>query len=380
MFIMSGYKINPDRNIPWNDLPDLPLPASLYKDIDVFEQLGKSKEALGKLQGRSIAIPNQGILVNSISLQEAKASSAIENIFTTDDELYQAFSETANDALSISAKEVLQYREALWNGYSIIRQQPTFDTNYMITIYQVVKEANDGFRSEYLPTVIKQGGSGPNAGTTIYTPPRGKGVIEQKMDNLMAFLNSQTDGIDPLLKMAIAHFQFEAIHPFSDGNGRTGRIINIHYLVACGLLDFPILFLSGYINQHKNDYYATLAGVSQRGDWKNWLLLMLKAVEVTSKNTYHKINNILAAMEAIQLEMEKSKFFRRPEQLTQTIFTQPMTKVKHLVDANAYAENTARNYLNRLSDMGILEKRTIGGHHYYVNTALYNILADSYLA
>ena len=218
---------------------------------------------------------------------------------------------------------------------------------------------------------------GPNAGKPIYTPPRGEKVIEAKLDNLLDFVNNDEKyPLDPLLKMAISHFQFEAIHPFRDGNGRTGRVFNIHYLTKKGLLDYPILYLSRYIIEHKADYYGGLAGVSQRGDWKSWIIYMLKAVEVTSRITFEKINRIIAGKDAILEAVEKSTDIRRPEQLIQLIFTQPYTRVKHLTDQGMYAENTARAYLNELVDLGVLEKRTYQGHHYYLNLELYGILAD----
>ncbi len=175
--------------------------------------------------------------------------------------------------------------------------------------------------------------------------------------------------------MAIGHFQFEAIHPFRDGNGCTGRIFNIHYLTQKGLLDYPILFLSRYIMDHKEDYYAGLSGITQRGDWKTWLLYMLKAVEVTSNITFDKINDIIAAKDAILDAITADTDIARPESLVNAIFTQPFTRVKHLI-GNVYAENTARKYLDQLADMRILEKRTIGKGHYYLNLELYRILSE----
>jgi Fic family protein len=370
------YSINPDRTQPWNRLPELPISEQLYRNIEIFEALADAKEALGRLQGRSIAIPNQGLLVNSISLQEAKESSAIENIFTTDDELYKAYSENPAERTEGPAKEVLRYREALWNGYEYLKNKDTFDRGYFIRIYRTIKQTTDGIRPPFAQTYIRQGGSGPHAGQVIYVPPRGEGVVEKKLDNLIEFMNDDDRyKIDPLIKMAIAHFQFEAIHPFRDGNGRTGRVFNINYLTKKGLLDYPILYLSRYIHQNKDDYYSNLSAVSQRGDWKNWIHFMLKAIEVTSTITFQKINDIVSAKEAIQIEIEKDPGIRRPDQLISTIFTQPLTKVKHLTDKGLYAENTARNYLNKLSDMRILEKKTIRGHHYYLNLELYRILA-----
>ncbi len=371
------YPINPNRDMPWNALPELPIAQELWRTAEVLEQLGQAREALGRLHGRSVAIPNQGLLVNSLSLQEAKASSAIENIFTTDDELYRAFSETVAEQVEGPAKEVLRYREALWSGYAYLKGEAGFTRDYFIRMFREIKQVQEGIRPPFSPTIIRQGGSGFNAGKAIYTPPRGVNVVEAKLDNLLAFVNDDhTYPLHPLLKMAIAHFQFEAIHPFRDGNGRTGRIFNIHYLVQKGLLDYPILYLSRYIVEHKDAYYGALAGVSQRGDWPTWLLYMLKAVEVTANLTFDKINRILASREAIWEVVAAHKRLRRPDQLVQKIFTQPITRVKHLTEDRTYAENTARDYLNKLVELQVLEKQTIRGNHYYINRELYSILED----
>ena len=371
------YRVNPDRNVPWNELPELPIDEQLYKDVEIYEQLGKAKEALALLAGRSVAIPNQALLINSITLQEAKDSSAIENVFTTEDDLYQAFSDDKfDDTVSASTKEVLRYREAVWEGFEYLQEKGRFDIEYFVNLYREIKESRDGIRPPFAQTYIRQGGSGPNAGKRIYTPPKGKNVLEDKLANLVEFLND--DAIlpeEPLLKMAIAHFQFEAIHPFRDGNGRAGRILNIHYITYKGLLELPILYLSRYIIEHKQEYYDTLAGVSQRGDWKSWLLYMLRAVESTARLTYQKVNDLLEAKEAVLQAVESEKKFQRPDQLIDAIFTQPFTKVKHLTEAGIYAENTARSYLNELADMGVLEKRQIRGRHYYQNRELENILS-----
>lgn len=373
-----SYPINPDRTKPWNALPELPLAQELVETVEILSQLVKSRAALGRLQGRSAVIPNQGLLINSISLQEAKASSAIENIFTTDDELYQAYSEQASSSASEGAsKEVLRYREALWHGHEYLQDRPAFDAEYFPQVYRQITQSTDGLRPASAQIYIKQGGSGPNAGKASYTPPRGKGVLEAKLDNLLDFLNDdERYPLDPVLKMAIGHFQFEAIHPFRDGNGRTGRVFNIHYLTHKGLLDYPILFLSRYIMDHKADYYALLAGVSQRGDWKSWLLYMLRAVEATANLTYDKINDLVAAREAILQAVVSDTQMERPEQLVSSLFTQPFTKVKHLTEARLYVENTARKYLNQLVAMGILEKKVIAGHHYYLNLELHRILSE----
>ena len=373
----APYRINPDRDKPWNDLPDLPIAPELWRTPELLEQLGHAREALGRLHGRSVAIPNQGVLINSISLREAKASSAIENIFTTDDELYRAFSETKADQVEGPAKEVLRYREALWSGNDFLKNESGFTRDYFVRMVREIKQVEEGIRPPFTATVIRQGGSGPNAGKAIYTPPRGAGILEAKLDNLLAFVNDdQTYPLHPLLKMAIAHYQFEAIHPFRDGNGRTGRMFNSHYLVKKGLLDYPILYLSRYILAHKEAYYGALAGVSQRGDWAAWLHYMLTAVEVTANLTFDKINRILEARDAVLAVIQAQKSIRRPDQLTQKIFTQPITRIKHLTEDRTYALNTARDYLNKLVELQILEKKTVQGNLYYINRELYSILED----
>jgi len=371
------YSINPNRNEPWNNLPPLPIREELHDTIEILRKLGDAKSALGKLYGRSAVIPNQGLLINTISLQEAKISSEIENIFTTDDELYRAFSDKHTESYGTS-REVLSYREALWSGYNHLKNAKEFDQQYFIRVFQEIKQTTDTIRPSYVQLTIKQGGTGPNAGQVIYTPPRNQVVIQDRLENLLNFVNDdERYKIDYLLKMAIAHFQFEAIHPFRDGNGRTGRIFNINYLTNKGLLDTPILFLSRYILDHKIDYYSGLMGVSQRGDWKNWLLFMLRAIENTSNQTFNKINDIVSAKDSILEHIKKEDpKLRNPEDLTEVLFTQPLTKVKHLTDNKIYAENTARDYLNKLCDLQVLEKKEMGGHHYYLNLELYRILSE----
>lgn len=371
------YPINPDRTKPWNDLPDLPIAPELYRDVEIYEQLGEAKEALALLTGRSIAIPNPAMLINSITLQEAKVSSEIENVFTTDDELYKAVSDSANDQeASVSTKEVLRYREALWDGHNYLKEHGEFDRDYFTRLYRIIQESGDGIRPPFARTFIRMGGTGPNAGKPAFTPPRGKGVVEAKLDNLVEFLNSsESEPADPLLKMCIAHYQFEVIHPFRDGNGRVGRIMNIHIVTRNAQLDLPILYLSRYILEHKQEYYEYLAGVSRSGHWKQWILFMLKAVEWTSRLTLRKVNDIIESRGEILQVIREQTDIRRPEELAEAIFTQPYTKVAHLTNRGVYAENTARNYLNELADLQVLSKREIKGRHFYINPALTEILA-----
>lgn len=371
-----NYRINPDRNIPWNNLPLLPISEPNYKIIDVYEQLGRAKEAMGLLSGRLIAIQDPSIFINSLTLQEAKDSNAIENIFTTDDDLYKAFSESKlEENISPAAKEVLFYREALHTGLSHLREKEAFDLDYFVKLYQVIKQTNDGIRPAFAVTVIRQAGTGPNSGKTVYTPPRGDTILLEKLNNLINFLNdTSASPMEPLLKMAIAHYQFEVIHPFRDGNGRVGRILNVHYVRHAGLLEYPVLYLSQYIIANKYDYYDKLAAVSQRGDWPGWLIYMLKGVEETSRRIYHKINDIIKAKERLLRHLIENTDIRNPELLVDSLFQQPYCKVNHLVDAGHYAENTARDYLNKLAEMRIVEKKVLSGRHYYVNLDLRDIL------
>jgi Fic family protein len=244
-------------------------------------------------------------------------------------------------------------------------------------VSEIFCKTTDSIRPGFVPLTIKAG-TGSNAGQVIYTPQRNQSLIKDLLENLIEFVNDDEQyKMDFLIKMAIAHFQFEAIHPFRDGNGRTGRIFNINYLTIKGLLDFPILFLSRYILENKNEYYNGLNGVSQRGAWKNWLLFMLRAIEITSKQTFNKINDIVSSKDAILEHIKKEDpKLRKPEDLVEAIFTQPLTKVKHLTDQKIYAENTARDYLNKLCDLQVLEKKELGGYHYYLNLELYRILAE----
>jgi Fic family protein len=372
------YNINPDRSVAWNQLPMLPIHQDLYRDFDIMDALIEAKAAISRLQGRSIVMPDPSVLINSVILQEAKFSTEIENIFTTEDELYKAFSETVETETG-SVKEVLYYREAIWEGFEHLKKKKKFDLEYLLKVYRTIKKAQDGFRPAQSKVYIKQGGSGPNAGKVIYTPPAGDELIEDLLKNLVQFINDdKTIKIDPLLKMVIAHYQFEAIHPFRDGNGRVGRILNIHILTQKGILELPVLFLSKYILETKDQYYSLLAGVSQRGDWKNWLKYMLKAIEVTANSSYQKINEIVDLKKSITDMLVNSKEFTRPEGLADMIFTQPYSKVKHFTESKMYAENTARKYLERLCQKpySILQKKRLSGNDYFVNIDFVRILGE----
>ncbi len=281
-----------DRNQPYNQLPLLPPPDDKVVTVEILQAVSNANKALAELKGLARKLPNQSMLVNTIALREAKASTEIENIFTTDDELYKALS--GNDAgLKGNAKEVLRYRQALWKGYHEINANGVLGIDLMIKIYQEIKEVQDGIRPSQTETTIRKRGSGVLGGTVVYTPPRGEKVIKEKLENLISYLNDDSEfSYDPLIKIAVSHYQFEAIHPFRDGNGRTGRILSILLMIQKKLLDVPVLYMSAYIIENKDDYYALLNKVTTLKNWKEWILYMLKAVEETSLFTISKINEI----------------------------------------------------------------------------------------
>ena len=360
--------INKDRNKPYNELPLLPLPSDRCIDEEVLRLLADARGRIGELKGLARLIPNQGMLVNSVSLQEAKASSEIENIYTTQDELFASFSST--EETKGTAKEVLNYREAIWKGYESIRNGSPLGEQNFIDLYQTIKEANDGYRDPLRKTVIKKGGSTITSGQVIYTPPRGEGIIEIKMKNLVEYLNENPE--DPLLKMCLSHFQFEAIHPFSDGNGRTGRIINVLYLTQQGYLQLPILFLSKYILENRTDYYHELGGVTQRGFAKGWIKYMLKAVASTATSTINLIEALVQAEEYVNEKIKRDNKKLYSPELVKIIFTQPFTTVKQMYNAGIGTEKTCRKYLGLLSSdpLSIMDKLTISGKVYYANKEL----------
>jgi Fic family protein len=288
-----------DREKPFNQLLQLPPPAEII-DRDVLLQWGYASRNLAELNKNLQRLPDPLMLVNTISLREAKSSSEIENIFTTDDELYKAISDSIKEESASSAtKEILRYREALWAGYRSIHKTGRISLDTLIEVFHQVKDSPLKLRSPQTQIVIRRGDSEFRSGGIVYTPPRGVGIIEELLDNLLEYLESADPfHTDPLIKMAISHYQFEAIHPFSDGNGRTGRILNLLYLVNQGLLVLPVLYLSKYIIENKDDYYYRLGAVTQRGDWKGWLIYMMNAVKFSSTYTNNLIDDIVNQMEA----------------------------------------------------------------------------------
>ena len=365
-----------DRNFPYNNLPPLPPATELYRDEDVLNTLMIASRRLAQLKGLASTRPNQSIFVNTIALREAKASSAIENIFTTDDELYRSLSYQEDDYVEGPAKEILHYREALWKGFGSIASDKTMTLDTIIDVYRVVKQTHDGIRPYQAEVVIKKRGWGSLVAETVYTPPRGKGVVEKKMADLLEFLNDDIQHpIDPLLKMAMAHYQFEAIHPFHDGNGRTGRILCILYLIQKQLLDLPILYLSSYILQNKDEYYQKLSGITGTLMWKPWILYMLEAVSQTAEYTIDKIMRIRALMERTRAFMLENKLPVEKMNISK-LFEQPYIRPKNLLSEKVKSINTAKKYLSQMETLGMLSKEKVGKEYIWFNTDLMAILSD----
>ena len=369
-------QITYDRNQPYNELPLLPPPDDKVITIEILKAAIGANKALAELKGHARKLPNQAMLVNTISLREAKASTEIENIFTTDDELYKALS-GEDEGLKGNAKEVLRYRQALWSGFNDIKANGTFSIDLMIRIYQQIKEVRDGIRPPQTETVIKKRGSGNLGGTVVYTPPRGEKVIQEKLTNLISYLNDDKKYLyDPLIKLAVSHYQFEAIHPFRDGNGRAGRILSILLMIQKKLLDVPILYLSAYIIENKDDYYFLLNNVTTLKSWREWILYMLKAIEETSIYTLNKITEIdNLFMRTNELVSRKLPHIRK--ETVEKIFDQPYISPRKLLNHDIKSLNTAKKYLKQMEDLGIMGSQKIGKEIIYLNIDLFNLLSET---
>jgi len=323
---------------------------------------------LAELKGISATIPNQTILINTLSLQEAKDSSAIENIITTHDELYrqELFADTVTNP---TAKEVQRYARALKKGYSRVLQSGNLTTSHIQEIQSVLEGNHAGFRR--LPgTELKN----QETGQTVYVPPQHLDDIQRLMDNLEQFINDESlSSLDPLIKMAVIHHQFESIHPFYDGNGRTGRIINILYLVQKSLLTIPVLYLSRYIIEHKSDYYRLLQSVRTHGNWEEWVLYMLEGIEQTSCQTIAIVQGIGQAMLDYKHRI-RNQFKFYSQDLLNNLFSHPYTKIDFLRRDLRVSRLTATKYLDTLAKAGFLEKRKVGISNFYINRVLFNLL------
>lgn len=349
---------------PYNDLPLLPPDSEQWETIEIYKQLAKARAALAELKGRAPVIPNPKMLINTLVLEEAKDSSSIENVFTSTDKLYRAFSSSSVEP-DPQTKEVLRYRYALWNTWQRAKKEG-LSLNLMEEIYKTIKDDKDGIRDSEVYIGSQY--------SVIYTPPVGKELLEKKLENWIDFANSK-DGIDPLIKMAILHYQFEAIHPFVDGNGRTGRILNVLFITLEQLLDQPILYLSKYINKNKNDYYRLLREVTEKENLTDWILYILFGITETAVFTLNKINAIhdLFTETLEKVKTQKPKIYKY--ELVEMLFSQPYCKIAFLVEAGIASRNTASKYLSELADLKILKPEKSGNETLFLNIELLKLLS-----
>lgn len=350
------------------------LPLPLEQDLEtkkVLKSLVKAHKALAELKGIVEGFPNHPILINTLSLQEAKDSSAIENIITTHDDLYQ--SDVKNRKFkTLATKEVYNYSDALIFGFEEVKESSLILNSTILNIQSILEENNAGYRKQS-GTVLKN----DLTGETIYTPPQNYDEIISLMGDLEKFINdNEISDLDPLIKMAIIHHQFESIHPFYDGNGRTGRILNILYLVKEGILDYPVLYLSRYINNNKQKYYQLLKDTRKKDSWEDWILYILEAVEETSIQTIKLISDIKNLMQEfkIKIRTEREKIYSH--ELLNNLFRHPYTKIDFVVDELGINRKTASKYLEDLVSIGILSKHKLGKDNYYLNDELFKLLSN----
>lgn len=355
-----------DRTKPYNDLPLLP-PAADLETKAVLKQVIAARAALAELKGTAKLLPNQGVLIQAVGLQEAKLSSEIENIVTTNDDLYRGFANDGEGANPMT-KEVLHYKDALWQGFQWVKQGMPLTSRLFESLYQTIKQAEDGVRR--LPGTRL---TNPGSGETIYTPPEGESLIRDKLANLERFINESSE-LDPLVRLAVTHYQFEAIHPFPDGNGRVGRILNILYLISEGLLDVPILYLSRYIIENKTDYYRGLSGVTEQGNWEAWVLYILRAVEATARTTDARIVSILAMMKEAAAKAETVLPKVQVPAILDVVFHHPYCKVRFLEDAGLGSRPTCTKYLRALVTAGVLREQPVWRENYFVNDDFFAVL------
>lgn len=360
-----------DREKPYNSLPDLP-PTESLETIEILKATIEANKVLGELKGYCQTLPNPILLLNTIVLQESKESSAIENIVTTQDELYKASLDIPEKGTNAAAKEVLLYRQSVYWALEEMENKGIITTNLMVGIMQKLKSTRAGIRN--VPGTKL---ASPTTNKIIYTPPEGEDIIREKLKQLEIFINDdEFSTLDPLIKMALIHYQFEAIHPFADGNGRTGRIINILYLINKNLIGLPVLYLSYYIIKNKNDYYRLLREVTEEGNWKDWVLYMLKGIAETSKITLDKIDAIQKLKqesEGLMKDALKTSFTR---DFADLLFSYPYVKIKVLEEKGIAKRQTASVYLQSLAEAGLLEPLKLGKEMYYVNHKLMDILSN----
>lgn len=350
-----------------NKLEMLPL----KNDIEtkrILKQLSRTSRALAELKGVAQTMPNQNILINAIMINEAKTSSGIENIVTTHDEIYKALIRTNNT--SQAAKEVVNYRGAIWEGYNLIREKEMINTNIIVRIQEKIEHNQAGIRSTS-GTVLKD----DVTNEIVYTPPQNKDEILQYMKNLEEYINNDDDMVDPLIKLAIIHYQFESIHPFYDGNGRTGRILNILYMILKDLLDAPILYLSKYIIRNKAEYYRLFKETRETQNYENWIIYILVGIEEMAEETIQTINKIRDEILKMKHELrEKTKIYSK--ELLDALFIEFYTKIPFIQKQLGVSDKTAQKYLDMLVDLGFLTSEKIGRERIYKNERLFKIIKD----
>ena len=357
------------KETAYNNLPMLP-PQHDIETKAILKKAIAANSALAELRGWSFNQSNPLLLLQSIALQEAKSSSAIENVVTTNDELYQALAVPTDKKISPAAKEVLHYKEALWHGYKKLLDEYPLTINMFIDLFRIVKNRDDGIRATS-GTVLKN-----SFGEIVYTPPDNYDDILRLLSNLEKYINIP-DQTDPLVKLAVIHYQFECIHPFPDGNGRVGRILNVLYLIKERLLTFPILYLSNYIIRYKTEYYKRLKAVTEQSAWENWILYMLDAVEVTARETLETIRGIYVAQNEMIDGLREQAPDIYSKELVELLFEQPYCKISFLIDRGIAKKQTASKYLRRLCELGYLDLIKKGRENYYINIKLWNILSKN---
>jgi Fic family protein len=357
-----------NRTAPFNSLPKLP-PSAQLETVETLKRSIAATSALTELRGVGGLIPNQAVLLRSIVLQEAKLSSEIDNIVTTNDELYRAFNDI-HEKTDPNTKEVLRYEESLWHGFNQLKNGRPMSTSLFVDLVAVITETDIGIRKMSGTQIVND-----KTGEVIYTPPQGEQLVRELLDNLSEQIYFE-DNIDPLIKLATLHYQFEAIHPFSDGNGRTGRVINILFLIERKLLEVPVLYLSRFIIQNKAKYYSSLQAVTEEGKWQQWILFILQAIEETAIETKKLI---LAIKEALDDTLEKARTGMKrgySKELIELIFHQPYTRIQSVIDAGLAGRQTASGYLKELEQLGILRSVKKGRDVLYVNQKLMDLLAS----
>tara|TARA_R110002050_G_scaffold30192_1_gene77140 strand:- start:12465 stop:13589 length:1125 start_codon:yes stop_codon:yes gene_type:complete len=361
---VSKMSYNPE--VPYNNLPLLP-PKTEVESMAILKKTITASRALSELKGAITNLPNPILFIDTINLQEARASSAIENIITTQDELFKAsIADKKND--NPATKEVIHYKDALWFGVEQIKKRPILTTNLFIAIMRIIKENDSGIRNAP-GTQLKN----PATNKVVYTPPEGEYVIREKLKNLEDFMHAEDD-MDPLVKMAIIHYQFEAIHPFFDGNGRTGRIILLLYLKFANLLDLPALYLSSYIIEHKDQYYANLRKVTEEGNWEDWIMYMLDMVEQTASKGRQQIAEIEKLMNKMGAEIQEKLPRIYSKDLMEQLFRLPYSKRNQLEKAGLGNIKTVGNYLKELEKAGFLKSEQVGKEKLYLNFRLLEVL------